>query len=245
MATNETTLQNKNVVASTSKSKAWSVVRNIFFYLALLFILVFAGFSIYGRLNGGTLRFGDDEVRIVLTGSMDGEPTSYRIPTIKTGSAVLIEDVPGDETAAATFYEKLAVGDVLTFIDYLPNGSSVLVSHRIIAISESSNPTTYLYTLKGDADSGLQSVSSAEGLVVGQVTSVSYPWGVFLTFLSGQWGLLILVILPSCLICAYEIGKIIVLVRGTKKATSDARIQELEAQVQSLKEEKENKEGDL
>lgn len=221
-------------ISSSRKSTFWHLFQNILFYVVLGLILLFAAFSIYGRLNGGTLRFGDDEIRVVLTGSMDGEPTSYRIPKIKTGSAVVIKDVPKNDSDANAFYEQLAVGDVLTFVDYLPNGSHVLVTHRIVAIDDLGNQVGYLYTLKGDADSGIQSVSSTEGLIIGQVTSVSYPWGVFFTFLNGKWGLLTLVILPACGVCCYEVSKIIKLVRNEKHQTSEARIKELEAQVASL-----------
>jgi signal peptidase I len=237
-------MENSKPAVSAGKKQSprwWKILKNILFYAALAIILVFASFSIAGRVNGGTLRFGNDEVRIVLTGSMDGEPTSYSISTIKTGSAVVITDVPTDDSGATTFYANLEVGDVLTFHYAQPNGSSVLVTHRIIGIEEKAG-SSYVYTLKGDNDSGIQRVTSDSGFVVGKVKSVSYGWGVFLTFLTGRWGLGLLVVLPACCICCYEVGKIIYLVRDDKKKEAAAkqeadakRIQELERQVASLK----------
>jgi signal peptidase len=231
--------------------RIWGIIKNIVFYAALALIAVFAVFSIVSRVNGDTLRFGSDEVRIVLTGSMDGEPTSYPIPTIKTGSAVIITDVPDDEKQADSFYAGLAVGDVLTFNYTQPSGAVVLVTHRIIQIQKDESSGVYVYFMKGDNDSGIQKASSDSGLIIGKVKSVSYGWGVFLTFLTGRWGLGLLVIFPACCICLYEIGKIVYLVREDKnkaaleqKAAADEKIKQLEQQLQELQKKDETKGGE-
>ena len=48
------------------------------------------------HLNGGSLDFSDTEAKVVVSGSMDGEPRDYEIRTIPTGSLIMIHRVPSD-----------------------------------------------------------------------------------------------------------------------------------------------------
>jgi hypothetical protein len=223
--------------------KGWTIAKNVLFYTVISFFLAVAVFGIVNRVNGGTLTFGNDEVRIVLTGSME-KPTypdtaegkaeeqadeakiaTYPIGHIKTGSAVVIYKTPTDAAAAQKFYSELAVGDVITFnhAETINGGTqTVLISHRIIGKSQDPSTQIYTFITKGDAngaaDSNPPNSDPEYHEIVGKVTKVSYGWGSFLTFLTGKWGILTFVIIPCVLVAGYEIGKIITMLAADRKA---------------------------
>ena len=118
---------------------------------AIVVIVVVAAVGYVFNLNGNSLNFSDTELRIVVSGSMDGEPREkYEIETIPTGSAVFISEVPTSESARNEFYSDLRVGDVLTFNYMNPvSHENMVVTHRIIDIKESGG--VYTYTLAGDS----------------------------------------------------------------------------------------------
>ena len=167
------------------------------------------------HINGGSLDFSDTEARIVVTGSMDGEPRDYPISTIPTGSMVFIHKVTDPET----FYPSLAVGDVLTFHYTHPvSGEDMIVTHRIIEIAESDE--VYTYTLKGDSiaddptNGSVQVVRSDSGDVIGEVVGVSHWLGVLAAFMSTWTGRICLILLPCAILIASEGRNIVRVLRG-------------------------------
>lgn len=191
--------------------------------LATVMVVVIVACAIVGYLwdrNGGSLDFSDTEVMVVVSGSMDGEPREqYDIETIPVGSLIFVRDVPDDLSAATEFYESLRVGDVLTF-DYVHpvSGEHMLVTHRIISISESGG--TYTYTLQGDTmaddptNGSVQVVTSYSGDVVGKVVGVS-PWlGSLVVFLSHWYGKVALIVIPCVILITSELRNIVRTVRG-------------------------------
>lgn len=168
------------------------------------------------HLNGGSLDFSDTEAKIVVSGSMDGEPRDYDIRTIPTGSLITIHQVPSDPS---DFYSSLKVGDVLTF-DYIHPVSqeSMVVTHRIIAIDESSG--VYTYTLKGDSiaddptNGSVQVVTSDSGDVIGKVVGVSHWLGVLAVFVSTWTGKLCLILIPCVILIVSEVRNIVRILKG-------------------------------
>ena len=171
--------------------------------------------------NGGTLDLSDTEVRIVISGSMDGEPRDqYDISTIPIESMVFIHRVPSEDAGA--FYSSLQAGDVLTFHYRHPvSHEDMVVTHRIIDISESAG--VYTYTCKGDSiaddptNGSVQIVTSSSGDVIGKVVGVSPTLGSLVVFLSTATGKLCLIIVPCIAIIASEIKNIFGIVRGHGK----------------------------
>ncbi len=171
--------------------------------------VVIGGLGYVIHINGNSLDFSHTEAKIVVSGSMDGEPRDYPIKTIPTGSMVIIHGVDGND-----FYSSLKIGDVLTF-DYTHPVSkeNMVVTHRIIEIAE--NNGVYTYTLKGDSiaddptNGSVQIVTSDSGDVIGKVVGVSHWLGELVVFLSTWTGKLCLIVIPCVLIIAYEICNII------------------------------------
>ena len=165
--------------------------------------------------NGDSLDFSDTQTRIVISGSMDGEPRDqYEIPTIPVGSMVFISETPTNETSRNSFYASLEVGDVVTF-NYIHPASHerMVVTHRIIDIL--SVDDHYTYTLKGDSiaddptNGSVQVVTSDSGDIIGKVTGVA-PWlGQLVVFLSTWEGKVSLVLIPCAILIAYEVVNII------------------------------------
>ena len=184
--------------------------------IAVLAALIFCSLGYVCHINGDSLDFSNTDAKIVVSGSMDGEPRDYPIRTIPTGSMVIIHEVPSD---SQSFYSSLKVGDVLTFDYRHPvSGESMVVTHRIIDISESSG--VYTYTLKGDSiaddptNGSVQTVTSDSGDVIGKVVGVSHWLGVLAVFLSTWTGKLCLVLIPCVILIVSEARNIVRILRG-------------------------------
>ena len=186
--------------------------------IAVVLVSVLLGY-VYDR-NGGSFDFSDTQVRIVISGSMDGEPREqYDIETIPVKSMVFISEVPTTEPARSHFYQSQEVGDVLTF-DYTHPVSHehMVVTHRIIDIQSSG--AGYTFTLAGDSirddptNSSTQTVTSWSGDVIGEVTGVA-PWlGALTVFISTTTGKVVLVLIPCMILIASETRNIVRILRG-------------------------------
>ena len=114
----------------------------------------------------------DSEFRVIVTGSMDGEPqTQYEIETIPVNSLVAIHKLKGDDV------NDVKVGDVIgVYSPYLKGN----VYHRVISIDEENK----VFVTKGDANSNVEYVGfdEANGIVV----NVNHPAGEVITFLKAN-----------------------------------------------------------
>lgn len=170
--------------------------------------------------NENSLDFSDTDVMIVISGSMDGEPREqYEIETIPVESMIFIKDVPSDPAEADSFYASLRVGDVLTFDYRHPvSGEQMVVTHRIVGISEGNG--IYTYTLQGDTiaddptNGSVQVVTSSSGDVIGKVVGVSHWLGVLTVFVSHWYGKVVLILIPCLILIVSEVRNIIRVVRN-------------------------------
>lgn len=170
--------------------------------------------------NGNSLDFSDTDVMIVISGSMDGEPREqYEIETIPVESMIFIRDVPSDPAEADSFYASLRVGDVLTFDYRHPvSGEHMVVTHRIISISEENR--IYTYTLQGDSiaddptNGSIQVVTSSSGDIIGKVVGTSNWLGMVAVFVSQWYGKVALILIPCLILIASEILNIIRVIRN-------------------------------
>ena len=207
-------------------SKLYSDIRRLVPIAAVIVVIGSATGYMWSQ-NGNSLDFSETDYKIVISGSMDGEPRDqYDIPTIPVGSMVFIHKVPSGDGAEG-FYASLEVGDVLTF-DYSHPVSheDMVVTHRIISISESGG--VYTYTLKGDSiaddptNGSVQVVTSSSGDVIGKVVGVA-PWlGQLVVFLSTWTGKFCLIIVPCLILIGSEVVSIVRTVRADGKDDEEA-----------------------
>lgn len=180
----------------TRSGKIWIVV-------TIAIIGLIAGYAYH--LNGNSMDFSDTEVKVVISGSMDGEPRDqYPIKTVPIKSMVVIHDVPSNESEKNKFYASLNVGDILTFYYNNPvSGERMVVTHRIVDINQTSDVsgnTVYTFTMKGDSvdddptNTATQVITSDSGDVIGEVVGVSQVLGNIIIFLSSWLGKFVLVV---------------------------------------------------
>lgn len=152
-------------------------------------ILVSSAYAVY-NLNGGSLDIRDTEVRLVVTGSMDGEPTDYPISTIPVDSLVVIRHVDANSF-------DFEIGQVIAY-----DSDGMVIVHRVIAIDEENRELR----LKGDANKTFEIVSYDD--VIGYVVGVSPFLGEVMMFMRSNMVLVIAFIACSSLI-VYSIREII------------------------------------
>ena len=165
------------------------------------------------HINGNSLDFSQTEAKVVVSGSMDGEPRDYEISTIPVSSLVLIHKVNSDD-----FYQSVKIGDVLTFNYTHPvSKENMVVTHRITDIRESSG--VYTYTLKGDSvaddptNGSSQIVTSDSGDIIGKVVGVSHWLGILIIFMSTWTGKICLITIPCVLLIVFELRNILNVLR--------------------------------
>jgi len=110
----------------------------------------------------------NSEFRVIVTNSMDGEPTEYDISTIPVNSLVAIHKMDGGST------ETVHIGDVIGFRSETVHGN---VYHRVINI----DPTSQIFTTKGDNTHSTESIPFGD--VNGKVVNVSPLAGQAITYL--------------------------------------------------------------
>ena len=133
----------------------------------------------------------DSEFRIIVTGSMDGEPqTEYDIETIPVDSLVAIHKLKGDAV------EDVKVGDVIGFYSPSLKGN---VYHRVISVDKENRT----FITHGDANPPMQnemvSFDEANGIVV----NVSPTAGKVISFMKSN--VLYLVLMVVLLLAIIEL----------------------------------------
>ena len=181
-------------------------------------IIVVAGLLGVGaymyHMNGDSLDFTDTEVRVVISGSMDGEPrTEYDIETIPVGSMVFIKEVP-TEPHDKGFYSSLEVGDVVTFHYTHPvSKENMVVTHRIVKVVDT--PTDRIFTMAGDSirddptNASEQVITASSGDMIGEVVGVSPVLGDISTYISSAEGKSVLIGLFAAILAVIWVGPMI------------------------------------
>ena len=147
-------------------------------YIGIALLAVAACVFIIYDLNGGSLDLSGREIRIIVTDSMDGEPTEYPLSTIEKDSLVMVRTFSDDETKA-----KLSVGDVIQF-----RYNGVLNHHRVISNDQASG----LIIAKGDNSPVSDHVLYQD--ITGQVVGKSHILGMAVSFIKSNWLIIILAI---------------------------------------------------
>lgn len=130
---------------------------------------------------------GADASYVVLSGSME--------PAISPGDVVFV---------AAARPEAVAVGDVITF----ERGAGVPpTTHRVVAITEVDGARSFV--TKGDSNEDPDAVPVPASALVGRVTVVVPLAGYVVLFADTQYGWLVLVGVPLCLLVLNETWQLI------------------------------------
>ena len=123
----------------------------------------------------------DNRLLLVVTGSMDGEPMPYDIPSIPKKSLVVMKYLNENER------NNIKVGDVLGY-----NYQGKIIVHRVVDIDSEHNT----FTMKGDANQSVEHISSER--VIGIITNVYPTIGEVIYHLKIKW-----TFITTELICAY------------------------------------------
>ena len=157
-------------------------------------ILLVVVSSFFYHLNGDSNDYSRSELLIVPTGSMDGGPRDYEIPTIPKDSMIISKHLTDEER------DQLKVGDVVTFYQY-----GIYKVHRIVYIDGDSIVT------RGDASRSTDDPITKDD-VVGKVVGVSVIVGDVISTVRDMirnQGLLIFIGLIILIIMIYEIRVVI------------------------------------
>ena len=208
--------------------KVLNIVGNVLLYIFIAICLIGVILTITSKKDAdGTATIFGRQMRIVLSPSMEKcdetDVSGFKIKDIPVKSMVFIEVVPEDEGEAEEWYSELQVGDVLTF-KYVYTRQET-ITHRITSI-EKKDDGGYIIELEGDnkADESATltqvidtSLTNSPEYVIGKVTGQNYLLGLFVSLLRSPAGLILIVILPSLIIMALEIVKVVKILNGEKK----------------------------
>ena len=152
-------------------------------------VLVSSAYAVYS-LNGDSFDIRDSEIRLVVTGSMDGEPTDHPISTIPVNSLVVIRHIDPDSF-------DFKIGQVLAY-----GSDGMVIIHRVIDIDEENRELR----LKGDANKTFEIVSYDD--VIGEVVGVSPLLGKLMMGMRSNMVLAIAFVACSVLI-VYSVREIV------------------------------------
>ncbi len=162
-----------------------------------IIVVTLAGAGLYSLydFNGDSFDFRDSEMRLVITGSMDGEKTDYEIATIPIDSLIMVKHIDKKDM------DTIQVGDVLAY----ERGNRMIV-HRVVEIIDLGNDK-YEFITKGDANpSNDPSVYSET--VIGKVVGVSSYGGMFVS-LAKEQAVRGIVIIALAVVIIYSVREII------------------------------------
>lgn len=205
--------------------KALKIVGDVLMYvfMAICILLVISSVSLKKSSNDAMTIFGY-QARLIETPSMEmSENTpeqvkNYKIKDLEVNTLVFIETVPTNEAEAKAWFEKLQIGDVVTF-RYVYNGQKT-ITHRIV--DRAPTEGGYIFTIEGDNRTGDTSMpmqqiidtsrhfdSTEFNYLIGKVTGESYLLGLLIFAMKTPVGMFCIIILPCLIIIVMEIIKIV------------------------------------
>ena len=226
--------------------KSGKIALNVLLYLFIIVCVfgVVMTISSKGDADDTATIFGR-QMRVVLSPSMEKcdetDVSEYDIKDIPTGSMVFIEVVPEDPEEAAKWYDDIKIGDVLTFKYVYVKQETI--THRVTGIR--SNPGGgYTIRLDGDNKSSdsetlTQVIDTSEknspNYIIGKVTGQSYLLGVTVNAMRSPIGLVFIVILPSLIIAAWEVLKLVKMFNADKRAKEKESFDRQQSEIEELK----------
>lgn len=121
--------------------------------------------------------------------------TGSMLPDYPIGTVIVIKETEPDE---------LENNDVITFYTSNPQLGNMIVTHRIIEITDDGDGT-YSYTTKGDANDLPDEYMAESEKIIGKVVGKSMILQKFMTVRENPAMFLVIIVLPMCLIITLEI----------------------------------------
>lgn len=174
--------------------KITSVIAAVFLVFSFS-LLVFATLS---RANPEMSFFGS-RFYYVLTGSME--------PDIRKGSFIIAKEVP---------FEKLEVGDTISFVSHDPDIEGNINTHNIYAIDTNGDGVTEI-TTKGTANPEPDEYKVYEEDIMGRVVFTSYPIGKVFEILSNRTVSFCVTVLPIAIIVLINLIDLFVIINTPEK----------------------------
>ena len=132
---------------------------------------------------------------VIISGSME--------PIIKVKDAVIIRRVEE---------EDIEKGDVVTYLSMDPTYYGILITHRVVNITEENGKKVYI--TKGDNNATIDrspiTFEQIKGKVVMRIPKIGY----LKYFLVNSYGWIIAVVIPSLAVISYDIFKLIKKIKG-------------------------------
>lgn len=216
-----------------------TVLLYVFFALCVIALL----FAVFSRRNSGAVNVFGTELRIVVSESMEEcaetDVSGYKIKSIPVGSIVFIKKVPDDTAKAKAWYDKLQVGDVLTFTydiynyqedvdqEFLNNRITV-ITHRLVEktadeyggwalVLEGDNRTSEKVAQQTIYTSPEHPDFDPINCVIGKVTGQSLALGVIVGTLQKPLGIALIIIVPCAIVIIMEAVRIGGILSSRKK----------------------------
>ncbi|MBQ8338109.1 MAG: signal peptidase I [Oscillospiraceae bacterium] len=144
--------------------------------------------------------FGHSFFRVV-TGSME--------PTLSVGELIVTKDEPID---------RVAVGDIVSFRSQSADMLGTIITHRVVEIDVNDSGETLLLT-KGDANLSVDGRYVSDDNFIGRViwTSDDSVVAAVLSFISGRYGFVACIVLPSVLLLSLILSQSISAIKSDMK----------------------------
>ncbi len=231
----------------TKVKKILTIVGDVLLYLFIAICLVGVIITITSKKDeDGTANIFGMQMRLVISPSMEKcehtDVSKFEIKDIPVNSMVFIEVVPEDDAEADEWYKALRVGDVLTF-KYVYTRQET-ITHRITSIEPKDDGSGYIIELEGDNKNDASGVltqvidtskRNSPEYVIGKVVGQNYIFGLFMALLRSPIGLIFVVIVPSLVIIAFEIVKLVKLANEDKKKKEQQEKEEQQNELDMLR----------
>lgn len=196
----------KNKTTFKKIRTALTYISKLFSSALLVLLIVVGTFLIYYLVSAK--RYANDPDYIpklslytIISGSME--------PAIKTLDVVL--DVKVDKP------EDIKIGDVITFKSTSSISEDLVVTHRVIGITQNEDGE-YEYTTKGDWNPTSDPSTAKFSHVIGKVVMRFPQLGQIQFFLASKMGWFLVVLLPAMCVIIYDILKVVKLVMAKKNS---------------------------
>ncbi|MBQ5825454.1 MAG: signal peptidase I [Clostridia bacterium] len=164
------------------------VITKIINAILVLVILLASGVMVLSAVNAKS-----GKATTVLGYGFMAVQTGSMTPEYPVGSVVIIKKTDPSE---------LKVNDVITFYSSNPSLNNMVVTHRIMEIT---NDGTYSFTTKGDANSINDEYKAESDRIIGKVIAKSSIMEKLMNIRQNPATFLLVIMLPLCFIIALEL----------------------------------------
>lgn len=190
---------------STGK-KVFDIITSVICVIIVVVAIFVSIQGIQSRKNNGVATFFGKCTFSIQSESMSG--------TFEKGDLIICEKYSNQTLTAGEAGVK--DGTVISFYDYLDDGTKFINSHRIDAIGEV-NGVKY-YTTRGDNNAGIDKRQRTEADILAVWTGNKINGaGKVVDFINGRTGFFVCIVLPVLIYTLYQIYKLIIFITDARK----------------------------